>query len=326
MPKRTGLRRGGGESLGDMAGGTSDRVERDLCEVLHESETHVDMHRLTQLCLSGQPMPDSLRADTWRYLLGVSRSEKLEEMSRVKRMAQEYLELERVWALSLDADVIRRVKYDISRYHQTGTEQTRDHSKETSAASRSQMEQVILRYLNYHPREYSCGLLHLLAPFVHVYSTERELYYCFEALLGRIDSRLSDEGCVELMVSFNTIFRHTLPELYRYFEDEAVKPNDWLPSWLRFLLARELPVLSVLRLWDIYLAYEQEQQPQRGPPYFELHPYVCLAILQLSIEDLLELDTFEIHWYLDHLPPMDMGNVLTAARNIREDVISRNLL
>lgn len=290
---------------------------QEYVEVLHDSETHVDMVRLTQLCQNG--IPDKLRADTWRYLLGVSRPEKLEEMSLVKRMAQEYIELERVWALSLDADVIRRVKHDIRRYLQASADQSRD----VSAGMRAPMEQVILRYLNYHPCEYDRGLVHLLGPFVHVYAAEREMYYCFEALLSRLDSRLSQEGCLELMVSFNTIFRHTLPDLYRYFEDEAVSAKDWLPSWLRFLLARELPTQSVLRLWDVYFGHEQ--QAARGA-YFELHPYVCLAVLQLSIEDLLELDHFEIHWYLDHLPPMDIGNVLTAARNIREDVLSRNLL
>lgn len=290
----------------------------DLFELLHETETQqVDMVRLTQISLHGQ-VPDHLRADTWRYLLGVSRPEKLDEMSLAKRMAQEYLELERPWASSLDADVIRRVKRDISRYHPRG-----EQLRETSASNRSQMERVILRYLNYHPCEYSRGLLHLLCPCVHVYPSERELYYCFEALLGRLDSRLSEAGCVELVVSFNTIFRHTLPELYRYFEDEAVNAADWLPSWLRSLLARELPVQCVLKLWDVYFAHEQ--QAARGA-FFELHPYVCLAILQLSIEDLLELDNFEIHWYLDHLPVMDMINVVTMARSIREDVISRNLL
>lgn len=289
----------------------------DFVEVLLDSETHVDMVRLTQLCLNG--IPDKLRADTWRYLLGVSRAEKLEEMSLVKRMAQEYVELERVWAHSLDADVIRRVKRDIRRYHQAGSGLPR----EASAGARAPMEQVVLRYLNYHPCEYDRGLVHLLGPFVHVCANEREMYYCFEALLSRLDARLSQEGCLQLMVSFNTIFRHTLPELYRYFEDEAVSAKDWLPSWLRFLLARELPAQSVLRLWDVYFAHEQ--QAARGA-YFELHPYVCLAVLQLSIEDLLELDHLEIHWYLAHLPPMDIGNVLTAARNIREDVLSRNLL
>jgi len=157
----------------------SDEEFKELLQ--EESETHVDMVRLSQLCLGG--IPDTKRAETWRYLLGVSRSEKLEEMTLVKRMAQEYVELERVWALSLDANVIRRVKHDVRRTHQPGADQ----SREASASSRAQMEQVLLRYLNYHPCEYDRGLVYLLGPFVHVYSTEREVYYCFEALLSRLD-------------------------------------------------------------------------------------------------------------------------------------------
>ena len=50
--------------------------------------------------------------------------------------------------------------------------------------------------------------------------------------------------------------RHTLPDLYFYFEEEQCSGGMWLFSWLQFLLARELPLPCVLRLWDTYLADE----------------------------------------------------------------------
>lgn len=284
-----------------------------LYEVLHESETHVDMVRLAELCLGGT-VPDKLRGDTWKYLLGVSRPEKTEEISLVKRMAHEYQELERPWALCLDEDVIRRVEMDVRRYYRaSGLER----SREMSASTRVQIKQVILRYLNFHPCDYDRSLLHLIGPLVHVYASERELYYSFEALVGRLAPRFTQEGGRELVVTFNTLFRQALPDLYAYFEEEAVSVHQWLPSWLRSLLARELPMPCVLRLWDIYFAHEQQAAREDAP--LELHLYVCLAILQLCMEDLLELDYSEIRWYLQHLPSMDINHVLMTARNIRDD-------
>ena len=55
----------------------------EVAEVL-ESETHVDMEKL--LSLAHQGVPDELRAEAWKYMLGVSRSERAEEMSLRKSM------------------------------------------------------------------------------------------------------------------------------------------------------------------------------------------------------------------------------------------------
>jgi hypothetical protein len=53
---------------------------------------------------------------------------------------------------------------------------------------------------------------------------------------------------------------------------------------------------------------------------------VCLAILETCNEELMELDDAEVLWYLQHLPHMDMGQVLTQAFNIKDDVIASSLL
>jgi len=55
---------------------------------------------------------------------------------------------------------------------------------------------------------------------------------------------------------------------YSYFEEEEIDANAWIPSWLRFLLARELHLNSVLRLWDTYFSCQES---------LELHTYVCLG-------------------------------------------------
>lgn len=82
---------------------------------------------------------------------------------------------------------------------------------------------------------------------------------------------------------FATQFRSQLPELYclhiirllmqsewvnrsSHFEEEELDIKECVTSWFKFLLARELPLPCLLRLWDTYLA--------NG---LDLHFYVCLG-------------------------------------------------
>ena len=92
--------------------------------------------------------------------------------------------------------------------------------------------------------------VHLLSPLVHVYATDVEAYFCFQELMRRLEWALTFEGCKQMAVTFMTLLRHTLPDLYFYFEEEQCSGGGWLFSWLQFLLARELPLPCVLRLWD----------------------------------------------------------------------------
>jgi len=56
---------------------------------------------------------------------------------------------------------------------------------------------------------------------------------------------------------------------FNYFEEEDIDINEWAVSWLSSLLARELPLKCLVRLWDVYFADETQS--------FSLHLYVCLG-------------------------------------------------
>ncbi|MFN3504343.1 MAG: hypothetical protein ACK4ZJ_19030, partial [Allorhizobium sp.] len=86
---------------------------------------------------------------------------------------------------------------------------------------------------------------------------------------------------------------------------------EWASRWLAHLLSQELPLPCLLRLWDTYFASAEG---------FALHPYVCLAVLEQCAEDLLELDYPEMKGFLQHLPTLDMDQVIAQAYNIKEEV------
>ena len=53
-----------------------------------------------------------------------------------------------------------------------------------------------------------------------------------------------------------------------------------------------------------------------------LHIGVCLAILEVSMEELMELDESEVAWYLAHLPTLNMETLIMQAFNFASDAIA----
>jgi hypothetical protein len=49
--------------------------------------------------------------------------------------------------------------------------------------------------------------------------------------------------------TFLTLFRTTLPELHAYFEEEEVDIIGLASAWLRHLLAAEMRIEDLMRLW-----------------------------------------------------------------------------
>ena len=84
-------------------------------------------------------------------------------------------------------------------------------------------------------------------------------------------------------------------------------------AWQRMLL----PLSCVLRLWDTYFAYHASHGREAT---LQLHIYVCLAILEAVSDTLMELDESDVLWFLQHLPTVDVGQVVTNALNIKDDV------
>ena len=289
-------------------------TEGDIAEVL-EAETLVDMQKLRELSTHG--IPNNLRAEAWKYLLGVARPEKDEEMSLHRQNIEEYRELEEAWQVDAQSELTRKIKAELKR-HRPELPFFRD------ARTRQRLERLLRAFLHGSAAvEFRPGLVHLLGPLVHVYAKNEEVeaFFCFQELMGRLlrEKLLTFEGCKRTSVTFMTLFRHTLPDLYFFFEEAQCAGGLWLSSWLQFLLARELPLPCVLRLWDTYFALEQKKGGARADLQ-ELHVYVCLAILEACAEEIMELDETEVLWYLNHLPDLDMGSVVMQAFNLKDDL------
>mmetsp|Transcript_5479 Transcript_5479/g.8514 ORF Transcript_5479/g.8514 Transcript_5479/m.8514 type:complete len:292 (+) Transcript_5479:130-1005(+) len=281
---------------------------------LLSAEMYVEMDKLRQASRHG--VPDSIRGEVWKYLLDVSKPDKSEEISQRKRMAQDYGEF-----LKGPSDSLKHIKGELRRF-QSKLEMNKSDKKVAeffkSPAVMSKFENVMLAYTNNNSEvPYNQGMVYLMAPFVFTLTKEPEIYFCFQGLMSRLEDNFTPQGINHAVANFMILFRSVNSELYNSFEEEELEPNEWVLSWLQFLLCRELPTECVLRLWDTYFSTSEG---------IDLHVYSCLAILEHCQEELLELDHAELHAFLQHLPIMDMDQIINKAYRIKDDVIAQKII
>ncbi|KOS13422.1 ankyrin repeat-containing protein [Malassezia pachydermatis] len=156
--------------------------------------------------------------------------------------------------------------------------------------------------------EFHPSLVYLCAPFAQCVRAEAGMYFAFEKLMAMIEEYNQTHPLSKRVASFMTLFRTTLPELHEYFEAEEVDLLSVATSWLQHLLAREMQMDDLMRLWDTYFAV---------PDLLDLHLFVCLAILTYCKDALEDLDRSETMSMLCCLPPLDVDRIISDAVNIR---------
>ncbi len=271
---------------------------------LLNAEVRVDVLKLREQAALG--CPDSIRGDVWKYLLGVQQPDQAQsssELATLKRRYQGQAKEEEI-----DADVLRRLKGECSRYQKA-------RSKLFQANIQQTLESIVSSFLrNHRSKEYSSSMVPLVGPFVACLASEFEIYYCFERLQTMMDEYFVQKSLSQRLAQFHLLFRSLLPELYYHFEEEEIEFREWASAWFQNLLSKELPLECVLRLWDTYFSSDEG---------LELHTYVCLAILKLCKESMDEHEHSEIRAHLLRLPNLDMDQILSLAFSLRDEVVLR---
>ncbi|KAJ2069225.1 hypothetical protein GGI08_000468 [Coemansia sp. S2] len=278
-------------------------LREDYDEVL-ESEVFIDVNRLRKYARHGIPL--EIRGVVWKYLLGVEKSDRSNEFTQRKARYEAYREIDKE-----NVEVSKRVRGEATRYLARAK---KDNLLDPHSAL-AIFEAVICAYINCNNHvEYSPSFVQVCAPFVITMKSECDVYSCFERLVNVLYESSLDNNINKRVAQFLSYFRTLMPELYDYFEEEELDVGEWASSWLRYLLAKELPIQSVLDLWDVYFA---------TPDYVALHPFVCLAILRHLKDSLEDLEQSEIRSMLLRLPKMNINRIVSQAYNIRSEIQAR---
>ncbi|KAI8347606.1 rab-GTPase-TBC domain-containing protein [Choanephora cucurbitarum] len=272
-------------------------------EDILQSEVYVDLERLRILARHG--IPDQLRGEVWKYLLGIQQADRSKELSSSKARREEYDQFDKV-----DNDIAKRIRGEVNRYQRRVPEFD-------LVGHVQSFVNIILAYLNSNRDvEYNPSMISLCAPFIHVMENECDAYFCFEKLMQAIEEFNQTVSLKEQVAQFMTLFRCSLVELCSYFDEEEVDLNEWSTSWLQNLLSKEMRFENLVRLWDTYFAI---------PDPFHFHPFVCLSILQSAKEALEDLEQSEIRTLLLRLPLLNMEMIIADAYNFKHEAMARQV-
>ncbi|KAJ2809024.1 hypothetical protein H4R20_000447 [Coemansia guatemalensis] len=264
-------------------------VKEEIEDVL-ESEVFVDVNKLRKCARQG--IPEELRGVRPRNQ-SASRYDAYREIDKE------------------NVEVSKRVRGEVNRY----LARTKKESLLDPHVAPAIFEAVICAYLNCNNHlEYSPVFVQICAPFVITMKAEYDIYSCFERLVDTLSESSLTNNINKRVAQFLSYFRTLLPELYNYFEEEELDVGEWASSWLRNLLAKELPTSCLLTLWDVYFSL---------PDFMEFHPFVCLAILQHLRDSLEDLEQSEIRSMLLRLPMMNILRIVGQAHNIRSEIQNR---
>lgn len=159
---------------------------------------------------------------------------------------------------------------------------------------------------------YHLDLLYIAGALYEVLGTEWET--CTALLrLQASDGTIFEMGRVRASAAeFCTALRHLYPDLYNVFDTEDVAMERWVVSWLRTLLARQMPRDAVLSLWEHYIC--------PTPALLYLHPYVCLALVGSISSELQDCEDSEaLQHYLErpHIVARDTERIIAHAIKLR---------
>ncbi|RKP02079.1 hypothetical protein CXG81DRAFT_29592 [Caulochytrium protostelioides] len=274
-------------------------------EILN-AEMMVDMSKLMMSARYG--VPPEIRAEVWKYLLGVASADKSMEMTAKKVKWEEYRAIRKE-----NAEVMKPLRGEARRYKRARGAFFKSRAEDLE----QHLENVVLAYLNqHHGTRYASHLVHICGVFAYLMNTETEMYFGFERLLNQLVEHFAVHDLNERMAHFLMLFRSLLPDLYNHFEEEEVSLHSWMLPWIQFLLAKELSMPCLMRLWDTYFS---------APDGLGLHVYVLLAILSYCKDSLEELEQSEILSMLLRLPHLDMDQIISHAYRIRYEVQARAL-
>ncbi|CAL2050842.1 unnamed protein product [Caenorhabditis brenneri] len=194
------------------------------------------------------------------------------------------------------------------------------------------VERILFIYAKLNPGvQYVQGMNELVAPIYYVFANdsdeewaayaEADTFFCFQQLMSEVKDNfiktLDDSICgiESSMSAFHNMISSFDSELHKHLTSTLeIKPQFYAFRWLSLLLSQEFPLPDVITLWDALFS-----DPQR----FALLQYVCLAMMELQRESLLQGDFPFCVRLLQNYPDTDVAKIVAVAQDIRDGKATR---
>ena len=129
---------------------------------------------------------------------------------------------------------------------------------------------------------------------------EADAYWCLAKLLDNIQDHYTfgQPGLQRMIQRLEDLIHRLDNELFMHFQTQGVMFQFFTTRWMNCYLLRELPLHSILRIWDTYIAEETGG-------YENFHVYVCVVLLKTFKEQVINMEFQDILLFLQNLPTQD---------------------
>ena len=193
------------------------------------------------------------------------------------------------------------------------------------------MARILFLYAKLNPGvKYVQGMNEILAPIYYCFaqdpnpsyqkSVEADAFNCFTLLMAELRDTFvksldsSDTGLQGKMQTLQEFEYRLVPRVYRKLEELKILPHFYAMKWVMLLFTQNFELPEVLRLWDSLLADENR---------FTFFYYICIAVIVLNQEEILQGDFGEALSALQHPKNMDVEVLLEVAAKLRAEDFSR---
>ncbi|CAE8581026.1 unnamed protein product [Polarella glacialis] len=186
------------------------------------------------------------------------------------------------------------------------------------------LARVLLLYAKLNPGvRYVQGMNELCAPLYFLFAqdplnyeyAEADTFFCFSHLMSDMRDAFvktldhTEGGMMGRIDKFSDLLREKDAEVWQHLESIKVCPVYYTVRWLTLMLAQELDMPDVLRLWDALLSDRARPHP--------LLRYMCVAMVICVREVLLAGDFTDCMRLLQHYPPVPVDDILQVAFRLR---------
>eukprot|EP01032_Pedospumella_encystans_P023503 gene23503-26607_t len=291
----------------------SDLINNSADAPTQEKEKYVSTYRTSQFekllamenvnlaslrTLAWNGVPSKYRADVWQMLLGYLPTNRDRRAAALDRKRKEYFESIAMYFAVADID---RTKQDEENLSQISIDLPRT-SPNVAFFQQSVVQDAMKRILYIwsirHPASgYVQGMNDLLTPLLLVSlqpfvedplrcdvaalesgimaKVEADAYWCLTKLLDNIQDHYTfgQPGLQRMTLRLQDLVNRLDAELHAHFQQQGVMFQFFTTRWMNCFLLRELPLRSILRLWDTYIAEEHGG-------FENFHVYVCVVLLK----------------------------------------------
>lgn len=201
-------------------------------------------------------------------------------------------------------------------------------SKNSFESNADVMCRILFIYGKKYPEiRYIQGMNEMLAPIFYTFSNDQNPYFytnleadsyiCFEHLMNEIRDIFirskdnTETGIQTRIKNLNLILKMVDKDIYNHFISERVEIQYFVFRWYTLFLTQEFEMPDILRLWDSILSEENK---------FEFLNMVCVAIIKMKRNEILQSDFAGIMLSLQNLEKLDIEKVIFTAENIRIDL------